>query len=222
VCAQMARLVDGRCRTTRWTGRSRCSGCLPTARGSGSWALIGRGLSVNELAAQVGKLPAAVSQHLATLRMSGLCQTRREGTRSSTGRPTSTSPNSSPTPSTTPSTPAPGCRATASPTPTRCACTATPRAPDGGRRHDHLEHPHDDGHGHEHPRGLRGRLTALLRPPSHDAADSVDPALESSAQGIRAVEVSLLALAVTAALQGAGGGRQWIGRAAGRHRPQRR
>ncbi len=36
---------------------------------------------------------------------------------------------------------------------------------------------------------------------SHDHADSVDAALESSAQGIRAVKVSLVALAVTAALQ---------------------
>jgi DNA-binding transcriptional ArsR family regulator len=44
------------------------------------WALIDRELSVNELAAQVGKLPAAVSQHLAKLRMTRLVQTRREGT----------------------------------------------------------------------------------------------------------------------------------------------
>lgn len=44
------------------------------------WALIGRELSVNELAAQVEKLPAAVSQHLAKLRMTRLVQTRREGT----------------------------------------------------------------------------------------------------------------------------------------------
>ena len=44
------------------------------------WALIGQELSVNELAAQVGKLPAAVSQHLAKLRMTRLVQTRREGT----------------------------------------------------------------------------------------------------------------------------------------------
>lgn len=43
------------------------------------WALIGRELSVNQLAAQVGKLPAAVSQHLAKLRMTRLVQTRREG-----------------------------------------------------------------------------------------------------------------------------------------------
>ncbi len=32
------------------------------------WALIGRELSVDELAAEVGKLPASVSQHLAELR----------------------------------------------------------------------------------------------------------------------------------------------------------
>jgi len=44
------------------------------------WALIGRELSVNELAGEVGKLPAAVSQHLAKLRMTRLVQTRREGT----------------------------------------------------------------------------------------------------------------------------------------------
>jgi DNA-binding transcriptional ArsR family regulator len=44
------------------------------------WALTGRELSVNELAAEVGKPPASVSQHLAKLRMTRLVQTRREGT----------------------------------------------------------------------------------------------------------------------------------------------
>ena len=44
------------------------------------WALIGQELSVNELAAEVGKLPASVSQHLAKLRMTRLVETRREGT----------------------------------------------------------------------------------------------------------------------------------------------
>src|SRR3954463_5069744 len=44
------------------------------------WALIDRELSVSELAAQVDKRPAAVSQHLAKLRMTRLVQTRREGT----------------------------------------------------------------------------------------------------------------------------------------------
>jgi DNA-binding transcriptional ArsR family regulator len=44
------------------------------------WALVDRELSVSELAAQVDKRPAAVSQHLAKLRMTRLVQTRREGT----------------------------------------------------------------------------------------------------------------------------------------------
>jgi DNA-binding transcriptional ArsR family regulator len=44
------------------------------------WTLIGRELSVNQLAGEVGKLPASVSQHLAKLRMTHLVQTRREGT----------------------------------------------------------------------------------------------------------------------------------------------
>ena len=44
------------------------------------WALNGRELSVNELAAEVGKQPTAVSQHLAKLRMTRMVQTRREGT----------------------------------------------------------------------------------------------------------------------------------------------
>ena len=44
------------------------------------WALIGRELSVNELAAEVGKNAPGVSQHLAKLRMTRLVQTRRGGT----------------------------------------------------------------------------------------------------------------------------------------------
>jgi len=44
------------------------------------WALIGRELSVNELAAEIGKAPASVSQHLAKLRMTRMLTTRREGT----------------------------------------------------------------------------------------------------------------------------------------------
>jgi cation diffusion facilitator family transporter len=65
------------------------------------------------------------------------------------------------------------------------------------------DHRHDHGHrAHpEHAAGLRGWVTGLFHAHSHDAADSVDPALESSAQGIRAVKISLVALAVTAALQ---------------------
>jgi divalent metal cation (Fe/Co/Zn/Cd) transporter len=48
---------------------------------------------------------------------------------------------------------------------------------------------------------VRGFLSSLFRPHSHDAADSVDAALESSEQGIRAVKISLVALGVTALAQ---------------------
>ena len=63
-----------------------------------------------------------------------------------------------------------------------------------------------DGHRHavdqhDHATGLRGRVLNLFRPHSHDAADSVDSALESSTEGIRAVKISLAALGITATLQ---------------------
>jgi Co/Zn/Cd efflux system component len=41
----------------------------------------------------------------------------------------------------------------------------------------------------------------VFRPHSHDAADSVDAALESSVEGIRALKISLVALGVTAMAQ---------------------
>ena len=44
-------------------------------------------------------------------------------------------------------------------------------------------------------------MAQLLIPHSHDAADSVDTALESSAVGIRAVKISLVGLGATAAMQ---------------------
>jgi DNA-binding transcriptional ArsR family regulator len=44
------------------------------------WALLDGELPVNELAAAVDKPPAAVSQHLAKLRMARVVQTRRQGT----------------------------------------------------------------------------------------------------------------------------------------------
>jgi cation diffusion facilitator family transporter len=63
------------------------------------------------------------------------------------------------------------------------------------------EHHHDRGHDHTHRKGLRGILMEIFTPHSHDAADSVDAALESSAIGIRAVKISLTALALTAVVQ---------------------
>ena len=44
-------------------------------------------------------------------------------------------------------------------------------------------------------------LAAIFKPHSHDAADSVDSALEASADGIRAVKISLIALGLTAIAQ---------------------
>ena len=132
----------------------------------------------------------------------------------------------------------------------RGAVTAVVRRPDrsGGRMptaHDHShdrrrppartphdEHPHDPRR-RASPRrgthgpsarpcrgGVKGVLLSVFRPHSHDSADSVDSALEGSAQGIRAVKISLVALGVTAAAAGGRRRGQRVGRAAGRHHPQ--
>lgn len=67
--------------------------------------------------------------------------------------------------------------------------------------HDHAYgHAHDHDHDHDHG-GLRGAVREIFAPHSHDHADSVDDALEASEQGIRAVKISLVALAVTALFQ---------------------
>ena len=97
----------------------------------------------------------------------------------------------------------------------------------GERRGDH-DHDHDHGglgHGHEHPHAsdahdalevhehgehphhhegridLKAWITQLLRPHSHDHADSLDDALMVSKQGTRALAVSLTGLLITAVLQ---------------------
>lgn len=69
--------------------------------------------------------------------------------------------------------------------------------------HDHHhEHEHEHGpHGHEHPTGLAGILHGLFVPHTHDAADSVDDALEASQQGVRALKISLFVLLGTTLLQ---------------------
>lgn len=85
-----------------------------------------------------------------------------------------------------------------------------------GRFHDHergraasLDRPHSQGHHqahdheHDHQAGFKAWVGGLLRPHSHDAADSVDSALESNARGIRAVKISLVALLATAVAQAA-------------------
>ncbi len=74
-----------------------------------------------------------------------------------------------------------------------------------GTTHAHDDHGHDHDHdpgGHDHPTGLLARLKEVVAPHSHDAADSVDSALETSKKGTRALAVSLVVLGVTAVLQG--------------------
>jgi cation diffusion facilitator family transporter len=63
---------------------------------------------------------------------------------------------------------------------------------DEGHVHEGREH----GHGHVHQRGWGWR-----RPHSHDAAATTDAALDASADGMRALRISLAVLAATAVVQ---------------------
>ncbi|MCX4389383.1 cation diffusion facilitator family transporter [Micromonospora peucetia] len=70
-----------------------------------------------------------------------------------------------------------------------------------GHDHDH-DHPHD--HGHHHGGRLAAswhRLTHALVPHSHDSRAKIDPALESSREGLRALWISLVGLGITAVAQ---------------------
>lgn len=67
--------------------------------------------------------------------------------------------------------------------------------------HDHHAYDREQPHAHEHPRGLKGVVLEIFAPHSHDAADSIDTALESSRRGIRAVKISFAALLLTSLLQ---------------------
>lgn len=66
--------------------------------------------------------------------------------------------------------------------------------------HVHAEHGHGE-RGHEHPAGIKGFLYGLFVPHTHDAADSVDDALEASSRGVRALKVSLFLLLGTTVVQ---------------------
>ena len=66
-------------------------------------------------------------------------------------------------------------------------------------RHQHDGHDHD--HHHDHRRGLHGFLRGVFLPHSHDAADSIDDALEASTEGVRALKISLVILLATTILQ---------------------
>ncbi|WP_338017533.1 cation diffusion facilitator family transporter [Streptomyces adustus] len=79
------------------------------------------------------------------------------------------------------------------------------RQDQGAARHEH-GHSHHRAHSpsHEGARAagrLRHRLAHLLTPHSHESADRLDPALEASARGLRALWVSLAVLGATAAVQ---------------------
>ncbi|MGA7206809.1 MAG: cation diffusion facilitator family transporter [Specibacter sp.] len=69
--------------------------------------------------------------------------------------------------------------------------------------HDHgHDHDHDhDQHSHKHHSGFKGWLFELFVPHTHDAADSIDDALESSTRGVRALKISLFILLGTTVLQ---------------------
>ncbi|PWH06225.1 cation transporter [Brachybacterium endophyticum] len=87
----------------------------------------------------------------------------------------------------------------------------THRPRSSARRGDHSHgdvhlhgHGHAHGHdhpGHSHPTGVRGVLHGIFVPHSHDAADSIDDAMEAHSQGIRAVKVSLVLMLVTTVVQ---------------------
>jgi cation diffusion facilitator family transporter len=79
-----------------------------------------------------------------------------------------------------------------------------PHTDPGDVDHDHVHadahgHPHD--HAHDRRPAVVSRLVHLVRPHSHEAADKVDAALEASAEGIRALWISLAILGATAAIQ---------------------
>ena len=73
---------------------------------------------------------------------------------------------------------------------------------DGRRTHPSgLGHVHGHRQGHGGSPGMFRRLGHMLRPHSHEAADQVDAAMEASAEGIRALWISLAVLGTTAVLQ---------------------
>jgi cation diffusion facilitator family transporter len=64
-------------------------------------------------------------------------------------------------------------------------------------------HVHGHGHSHASRPGVIDRFRHVLRPHSHEAADKVDAAMEASAEGMRALWISLAVLAATALAQAA-------------------
>ncbi|MEU5023394.1 cation diffusion facilitator family transporter [Streptomyces milbemycinicus] len=77
-------------------------------------------------------------------------------------------------------------------------------AHDHGHDHNH-DHGHNHDHDHSHGEGRWSRwkhqVTHMVKPHSHEAADKVDSAMESSAEGMRALWLSLAILGATAVFQ---------------------
>lgn len=71
-----------------------------------------------------------------------------------------------------------------------------------GHPHGH-SHGHEQGleHEHEHGTGFWAVVKEFFVPHTHDAADSIDDALEASTEGVRALKISLFALLATTVLQ---------------------
>jgi cation diffusion facilitator family transporter len=79
-------------------------------------------------------------------------------------------------------------------------------APTEHEAHEHQAHEHEHehgphGHSHSHPTGVKGFFYGLFVPHSHDAADSIDDAMEASREGVRALKISLFVLLGTTLLQ---------------------
>ncbi|MBO8192984.1 cation transporter [Streptomyces oryzae] len=73
-----------------------------------------------------------------------------------------------------------------------------------GREHHHSHREHHHGHGRHHRpylSRLRHRLAHILTPHSHEAADKVDAAMETSREGMRTLWISLAVLGATTVVQ---------------------
>jgi cation diffusion facilitator family transporter len=72
----------------------------------------------------------------------------------------------------------------------------------GQSESDHRNnHSHTHDHDHHHHGGFKGWLFELFVPHTHDAADSIDDAMEASVEGVRALKISLFLLLATTVLQ---------------------
>ena len=150
-------------------------------------------LSVNHLADILDKSPAAVSQHLAKLRLARIVATRQDGQRVFYDWERARRQAGD------------GCDLPGGALTRRHTAPPPRRSRAGGsvgvRRgihHPTTTHDHDHDHDHDHtPTGYPRLPLGLFVPHSHDAADSIDDALEASSEGVRALKISLFVLLAT-------------------------